>query len=42
MEKYIPNREDAYKLLTEYVQDEYLINHSLMVESVMGRYRFSS
>mgnify|MGYP000906739612 FL=1 len=38
MEKYIPNREDAYKLLTEYVQDEYLINHSLMVESVMRHF----
>ena len=38
MEKYIPNREDVYKLLTEYVQDEYLINHSLMVESVMRHF----
>lgn len=38
MDKFIPNREDAYKLLTEYVQDEYLINHSLMVESVMRHF----
>ena len=38
MEKYIPNREDAYKLLTEHVQDQYQINHALMVESVMRHF----
>ena len=38
MDKYIPTREDAYKLLTEYVKDESLINHSLMVESVMRHF----
>lgn len=38
MEKYIPNREEAYALLTKYVQDEYLINHALMVESVMRHF----
>lgn len=38
MEKFIPNREDAYQLLREYVQDDYLINHSLMVESVMRHF----
>lgn len=38
VDKYIPTREDAYKLLTEYVQDPSLINHSLMVESVMRHF----
>lgn len=38
MDKYIPTREDAYKLLTEYVKDESLISHSLMVESVMRHF----
>ncbi|MDR7870515.1 MAG: HD domain-containing protein [Tissierellaceae bacterium] len=38
MERYIPTREEAYELLTEYVQDQYLINHSLMVESVMRHF----
>ncbi len=38
MDKYIPNREEAYKLLTDYIQEEYLINHSLMVESVMRHF----
>ena len=38
MDKFIPNREDAYKLLTEYVQDPYLINHALMVESTMRHF----
>lgn len=38
MDKYIPNREDAYELLEKYVQDPSLINHSLMVESVMKHF----
>ena len=38
MDKYIPTREDTFKLLTEYIQDESLINHSLMVESVMRHF----
>lgn len=38
MDKYIPTREDAYKLLTEHVKDESLISHSLMVESVMRHF----
>ena len=38
MDKYIPTREGAYKLLTEYVKDESLISHSLMVESVMRHF----
>lgn len=38
MEKFIPNREEAYELLTEYVQDPYLINHALMVESTMRHF----
>ena len=36
MDKYIPTREETYKLLTKYVQDPSLINHALMVEAVMG------
>lgn len=38
MEKFIPNRDDAWMLLTEYVQDQYQINHALMVESVMRHF----
>ncbi len=38
MGKYIPSREDAYVLLQENIQDESLINHSLMVEAVMGHF----
>lgn len=38
MGKYIPNREDTYALLTDHVQDQYLINHALMVESVMRHF----
>lgn len=37
-EKYIPNREEAYELLTEYIKDPSLISHSLMVESVMRHF----
>jgi len=32
---YIPTREDAYKLLQEYVKTDSLINHALAVEGVM-------
>jgi len=36
MEKnYIPTREDAYRLLKEYVKSDNLINHALAVEGVM-------
>ena len=35
MGTYIPSREDAYKLLNAYVDDESLIKHSLMVEASM-------
>ncbi len=35
MEKYIPTREDAYKLLTKYNQSDSLIKHALSVEGVM-------
>src|SRR5699024_3086076 len=38
MDKFVPSREDAYNLLREYVQEPALINHSLMVESVMGHF----
>ena len=38
MDKYIPTREETYKLLTKYVQDPSLINHALMVEAVMGAF----
>lgn len=38
MDKYVPNREDAYKLLKKHVQDPSLINHSLMVEAVMKHF----
>lgn len=35
MDKYIPNREEAYELLKKYNKSESLINHALAVESVM-------
>lgn len=35
MEKIIPNREEAYRLLTKYNKSESLINHALAVEAVM-------
>lgn len=38
MEKFIPSREDAYNLLSDYVEDPYLINHALMVESTMRHF----
>ncbi|MEW8973219.1 MAG: HDIG domain-containing metalloprotein [Tissierellaceae bacterium] len=38
MDKYIPNREEAYELLTKHIQDPSLINHALMVEAVMGHF----
>ena len=38
MEKFIPTREDAYNLLTEFVEDKSLINHHLMVESTMRHF----
>lgn len=38
MSQYIPNRDDAFNLLTKYVEDPSLINHSLMVEAVMGHF----
>ena len=38
MGKYIPNREDAYKLLTKYTQTDHLIKHALAVEAVMGHF----
>lgn len=38
MDSYIPDRDDAYKLLREYVSDESLLNHSLMVEAVMAHF----
>lgn len=38
MGEYIPNREDAYKLLKDHIQDESLINHSLSVEAVMAHF----
>lgn len=33
--KYIPTREDAYKLLKEFIQSGNLFNHALAVEGVM-------
>ncbi|NLT95223.1 MAG: HD domain-containing protein [Clostridia bacterium] len=36
--KYIPTREDAYKLLTKYVQSDNHIKHALAVEGVMGHF----
>lgn len=38
MNEYIPNRQEAYELLTEYIQDPSLLSHSLMVESVMRHF----
>lgn len=38
MDKYIPNREEAFELLTKHIQDPGLINHALMVESTMGHF----
>lgn len=38
MTEYIPNREDAYKLLEKHIKDESLINHSLMVEATMAHF----
>lgn len=38
MSKYIPNREEAYKLLRDYVEDPSLINHSLTAEAVMRHF----
>ncbi|MBN2033090.1 MAG: HD domain-containing protein [Deltaproteobacteria bacterium] len=35
MDSFIPTREDAYRLLTEYNQNESLIKHALAVEGVM-------
>lgn len=35
MDKYIPNREDAYELLKKYNKSESLIHHALAVEAVM-------
>lgn len=35
MDKYIPTRQEAYELLTEYNKNESLIKHALAVESVM-------
>ncbi len=38
MNQYIPNREDAFKLLTKYTESEHLIKHALAVEAVMGHF----
>ena len=38
MGQYIPNREDAYILLTKYTETEHLIKHALAVEAVMGHF----
>lgn len=38
MNGYTPSREDAYRLLTKHMQDESLINHSLMVEATMAHF----
>lgn len=38
MEKYVPNREDAYKLLTKYTETDSLIKHALSVEAVMAHF----
>lgn len=38
MDKYIPNREDALELLNKYIEDQSLINHSLMVEATMRHF----
>jgi len=37
-QQYIPTREDAYKLLKEYVTSENLIHHALAVEGVMRHF----
>lgn len=38
MEKYIPNREEAFELLKKHTKDTSLINHALMVEAAMGHF----
>lgn len=38
MGQYIPNREDAYNLLTKYTETDHLIKHALAVEAVMGHF----
>lgn len=38
MDTYKPNRDDALLLLNEYIDDESLINHSLMVEAAMRHF----
>lgn len=38
MEKFIPTRQEAYELLTEYNKSESLINHALAVEAVMKHF----
>lgn len=38
MDKYIPNREEAFDLLRKYTKDPSLINHALMVEGTMGHF----
>ena len=38
MEKFVPNREDAYKLLTKYTETDSLIKHALSVEAVMAHF----
>ena len=38
MEPYIPTREDAFTLLTQYNKKQGLIRHALAVEAVMGHF----
>lgn len=38
MDKYYPNREETYKLLTEYTKTDSLIKHALTVEGVMAHF----
>ena len=38
MEKFVPNREDAFKLLTKYTETDSLIKHALSVEAVMAHF----
>ncbi len=38
MSEYIPNREEAYELLTEHIKSESLLRHSLSVESAMAHF----
>lgn len=38
MEKTVPTREEAYKLLTEYNKNDSLIKHALTVEAVMRHF----